>query len=103
MSGQAVVLFAHGSRDPQWARPFEELAASLRTLIDGPVALAYLDSMKPTLGEAIEALADQVDAVRVIPVFLGPGGHVKQDLPRLVQEAGVRHPRMRLRRQRGMR
>jgi sirohydrochlorin cobaltochelatase len=90
----AVLLFAHGSRDPQWARPFEALAASLRELIDAPVALAYLEFMKPTLAEAIDGLAKQASEIRVIPVFLGTGGHVKEDLPRLVQEARGKHPGM---------
>jgi sirohydrochlorin cobaltochelatase len=97
LSKQAVVLFAHGSRDPQWARPFEELAGSLRKLIDAPVALAYLEFMKPTLAEAIDALAGQASAIRVIPVFLGTGGHVKDDLPRLVQAARTRHPSLDIR------
>jgi sirohydrochlorin cobaltochelatase len=92
LSKPAVLLFAHGSRDPQWAKPFEELAGSLRQLIDAPVMLAYLDFMKPTLAEAIDGLAKQASAIRVIPVFLGTGGHVKEDLPRLVQQARGKHP-----------
>ena len=88
---RGLVLFAHGSRDPGWARPFEELAASLRKLVDGPVVLAYLDLMRPSLDEAIDGLAGKVTAIRVIPVFLGPGGHVKEDLPRLVKAARARH------------
>ena len=91
MKRGGVILFAHGSRDPGWARPFEALASALRKLVDGPVTLAYLERMKPSLDEAIDALAGQVSAIRVIPVFLGPGGHVKEDLPRLVQSARARH------------
>ena len=94
---QAVVLFAHGSRDPGWARPFEELASNLRKLVDGPVVLAYLDLMKPSLPEAIDALAGKVASIRVVPVFLGPGGHVRQDLPRLVQQAQRKNPALEIR------
>jgi sirohydrochlorin cobaltochelatase len=93
---EAVVLFAHGSRDPQWARPFENLASSLRGLLQAPVALAYLESMTPTLAEAIDSLANKVDSVRVVPVFLGAGGHVKEDLPRLVSAARARHPALKI-------
>ena len=32
----------------------------------------------------------------MVPVFLGAGGHVKQDLPRLVAEAGRAHPGVQL-------
>ena len=80
-----IVLFAHGSRDRDWARPFQQLAEILRTKHDGPVAVAYLELMSPTLEEAIAALG--VKDVRVVPVFLGQGGHVKEDLPKLVASA----------------
>jgi sirohydrochlorin cobaltochelatase len=88
---QGVVLFAHGSRDPEWARPFEQIAAALSGKL--AVRLAYLEMMQPPLGKAIDALvADGCDAIRVVPVFLGQGGHVKHDLPRLVAAAHAAHP-----------
>ena len=90
-----IVLFAHGSRDRDWARPFNQLADILRTKHDGPVAVAYLESMAPTLEEAIAALG--VSSVRVVPVFLGQGGHVKEDLPKLIAAAQKRHAGMTIR------
>ena len=55
--------------------------------------LAYLELMRPALAEALDELAREgVTAIRVVPVFFGAGGHVKQDLPRLVQEARRAHP-----------
>ena len=92
---RGVILFAHGSRDPDWARPFEAIAAQLSG--DFLVRLAYLEIMRPTLGEAVGALAAAgARSIRVVPVFLGAGGHVKQDLPRLVAEAGRAHPGVQL-------
>ena len=86
-----IVLFAHGSRDASWARPFEEIASQLSR--EYPVRLAYLEQMRPTLHEAIASLAsDGVDSIRVVPLFLGAGGHVKEDLPRLVSAARAAHP-----------
>ena len=88
-----IVLFAHGSRDPEWARPFEQLAASVARTTHQLVALAYLELMRPPLDEAISALLKQgVTSIRVVPVFLGQGGHVKDDLPRLVALARSAHP-----------
>ena len=88
-----IVLFAHGSRDPEWARPFEALAATLSPKFDGPVKLAYLELMPPSLEQAIGALvADGAKTIRVVPVFLGQGGHVKEDLPKLLAAARKRHP-----------
>jgi sirohydrochlorin cobaltochelatase len=95
MAGVGIVLFAHGSRDPEWARPFEQLAAELSHKVTGPVVLAYLELMRPPLHEAISALLDKgATSIRVVPVFLGHGGHVKQDLPRLIERARKSHPQV---------
>jgi sirohydrochlorin cobaltochelatase len=85
-----IVLFAHGSREPEWARPFQRIAARLRTQF--LVELAYLERMKPTLEEAVASLASMgAKRVRIVPVFLGEGGHVREDLPRLAAAARARH------------
>ena len=76
---EGIVLVAHGSRDPQWSRPFARIAAS--------VGLAYLEH-GPSLDEIVAALvARGVASIRVVPVFLGQGSHVKDDLPRLVAQS----------------
>jgi len=88
---EGLILFAHGSRDPEWARPFESLAAKLSEQF--LVRVAYLELMQPPLGEAVASLAAAgAKRIRVVPVFLGQGGHVKQDLPRLVAAAKGLHP-----------
>ena len=85
---QGIVLLAHGSRDPQWSRPFERLAADLsRRLPAAAIEVCYLEHGR-SFAEATGALAAKgVVSIRVIPVFLGQGGHVKEDLPRLVAAA----------------
>ncbi|MGH8688764.1 MAG: sirohydrochlorin chelatase [Burkholderiales bacterium] len=87
----ALVLFAHGSRDPQWSRPFEALREALAGRFD--VELAYLELMAPGLEEAVARLAARgAKRVRVVPVFLGQGAHLARDLPALAAAAGARHP-----------
>jgi len=94
---EGIVLFAHGSRDREWARPFEALAATLAAKVKGPVALAYLELMQPPLDVAIGELVTQgATSIRVVPVFLGAGGHVKDDLPRLVARARADHPKVKI-------
>lgn len=58
----ALVLLAHGSRDPAWVAPFERI------------------------------VAHGARHVRVVPLFLGVGGHVRKDVPALVERARARHP-----------
>jgi sirohydrochlorin cobaltochelatase len=95
---RAIVLFAHGSRAAAWARPFEEIASRIRSREPSiEVMLAWLEVMKPSLGEALDALAaKQVSSVRVVPVFFGIGGHVREDLPRLVAAARAAHPELQI-------
>ena len=84
---EGIVLVAHGSRDPQWSSPFQRIAAGVaQRLPAASVGLAYLEH-GPSLEEIVTALvAKGVTSIRVVPVFLGQGGHVKEDLPRLVGE-----------------
>jgi len=79
----AIVLLAHGARDPEWARPIEAMAARLRGLLpDAQVQPAYLEFMSPDIDAAVAALvARGARRVRVVPVFLAQGGHVKRELP----------------------
>jgi sirohydrochlorin cobaltochelatase len=87
---EGLVLFAHGSREPQWAQPFERIASELRKKF--LVELAYLERMKPTLDEALASLVKKgARRIRIIPLFLGAGGHIKEDLPKLAEAARARH------------
>ncbi len=89
-----LVLFAHGARDPAWAAPFEAVAARVRHQQPGAgVRLAFLEFMSPTLPEAGAALvAEGCRHVAVLPLFLGAGGHVRKDLPRLLDGLRQAHP-----------
>jgi len=85
---QGIVLLAHGSKDPEWSRPFERIAALLAEKLPAvSVGLAFLEH-GAALDEVVAALiAKGAGSIRVVPVFLGQGGHVKEDLPRLVASA----------------
>jgi len=55
--------------------------------------LAFLESMQPSLpGCAASLHAEGVRSLRVVPVFLGMGGHLKDDLPRLAADIRARYP-----------
>jgi sirohydrochlorin cobaltochelatase len=90
MRRRAVVLYAHGARDPRWAEPFERLLLRLREKRpELPAALAFLDYLEPDLKTAAQALADQgITDIRIVPLFFGRGGHLREDFPR--QLAAVR-------------
>jgi sirohydrochlorin cobaltochelatase len=94
VAADALVLFAHGSRDPQWARPFHALRARLgQRLPDTPVELAFLEQMSPTLPAAIGALADRgIERITVVPLFMAQGAHLRLELPRIIAQACEDNP-----------
>ena len=93
---RGIVLFAHGSRDPQWARPFEAIREIVRqSRPEYPIELAYLDFMAPTLEQAVGSLVEEgALAITVFPLFMAQGGHLRQDLPRLLEAIRASHPRI---------
>lgn len=94
MSKEAIILFAHGARDPEWAKPAQRVAAALRSLRpEALVELAFLELMEPALADAVEsAAASGASNIRVVPLFLAQGGHLKRDVPALIDAVRARHP-----------
>lgn len=93
-----LVLFAHGARDARWREPFDRLQAKLTTLLpDTAVRLAFLELMEPSLPVALAELAGAgVAEVTVVPVFFGQGGHIRRDLPALIDQCRAQYPAMRI-------
>lgn len=94
MNPPALILFAHGARDPRWAAPFERLQKLTQEKTPAvQVRLAFLELMSPRLPEVVaELAAGGVTGVTVVPVFLGQGGHVLRDLPQIVAQLAIDHP-----------
>ena len=55
--------------------------------------LAYLEFMAPSLAQAAAALAAEgCQQIAVLPLFLGTGGHLRKDLPLLMDGLRASHP-----------
>ena len=99
MSRDAIVLFAHGARDPDWAAPFGIIKQQLQAARpEVQVELAFQDFMTPTLDAAVaQCAARGAERVVLVPLFMAQGGHLKQDLPLLVGKLRQQHPQLDLR------
>ncbi|WP_181809618.1 CbiX/SirB N-terminal domain-containing protein, partial [Streptomyces shenzhenensis] len=76
----ALVLVAHGSRDPRALRTVRALMDRVRALRPGlPVRLGHIELNEPLLPDTLAALGD-AEAV-LVPLLLSRGHHVKQDIP----------------------
>lgn len=94
---RGLILFAHGSRDPQWRAPMEAVAARAAALDpQARVACAYLELMEPDLPAcAAKLAAEGLQAITIVPMFLGVGRHAREDLPVLVEQLRREHPQVR--------
>lgn len=92
--GPAMLLVAHGSRDPRHAATVAALAARVRSLAPGPrVAVGFLDLSLPRVGQALARLhaAGQREVVAV-PLLLSRAFHARHDIPAVLAEQLVRLP-----------
>lgn len=94
---KGIVLLAHGSRDPQWTVSFEQVCAAVERRLPGcATALAYLEQSVPDFATAVDQLvARGATLIEVVPLFLGAGGHVRNDVPQLVERAMAQYTQVR--------
>jgi sirohydrochlorin ferrochelatase len=93
MSGTGYIVFAHGSSIESANEAVRKVAADMarRGALD-PVEAAFLEGGQPDLAGALNAMADRVSRVIVVPYFLTLGLHLQRDLPRLIDEVRRAHP-----------
>ncbi|MEN9889010.1 MAG: Sirohydrochlorin ferrochelatase [Pseudomonadota bacterium] len=92
----AVILFAHGSRDPLWRAPIDAVAAQMQHQSPGTrVCCAFLELTAPDLPSTVRTLvAEGHRQLRIVPMFLGIGRHAREDLPVLVAQLRQDHPEL---------
>jgi sirohydrochlorin cobaltochelatase len=97
MEKTALILFAHGARDPEWANPMRRVRAAMQQREPNlRVELAFLEFMAPNLGDCARTLVEEgYDAISVVPMFIAQGGHLKNDVPVLMDELRNAHPDVR--------
>ena len=90
----AIILFAHGSRDPLWHKPIQSVAERItRRSPQTVVRCAYLELTEPDLPHVASALvAEGATSLCVVPMFLGVGRHAREDLPELISALKIDHP-----------
>jgi sirohydrochlorin cobaltochelatase len=91
---EAWILLAHGSKDPRWALPFQEILKSLSEHVPSvDCALAFMEFQQPDFLSISRTMAQGKKRVRVFPLFLSGGGaHMERDVPALVDAARKESP-----------
>ncbi|GHC37150.1 sirohydrochlorin chelatase [Aidingimonas halophila] len=94
---QALILLAHGSRDPHWRAPFDNLEAALQQRQQRMIRLAYMELCEPSLETVTADLAaNNVSKADVLPLFFASGRHLREDVPGQIDELHQVHPDIRL-------
>lgn len=98
IKNKAIVLFAHGSPDPDWHTHIRSVETRILNSTTGiEVCSAYLGHTEPDLKQAISYLADKnITHVTITPLFLGVGKHLKEDLPTLANEVQMSFPSIKI-------
>ena len=86
-----VILLAHGSRDPLWAKTFEKFTHNARVKYTN-TTLAYMELCTPSLEQAVETGVKRgYDQISVLPLFLARGKHLRFDVPKLLNKYERKH------------
>jgi sirohydrochlorin cobaltochelatase len=90
----AIILFAHGARDPEWANPLRRIQAVVRErMTEVPVELAFLEFIAPSLAESTAGLvARGARKIVVLPMFIAQGGHLKREVPEMLNGLRSTYP-----------
>lgn len=85
----ALVVVAHGSRDPRALSTVRTLLDKVRDLRPGlPVHLGHIELNEPLLPDTLASLGDS-EAI-LVPLLLSRGYHVKRDIPEMAAATRVR-------------
>ncbi|HVI18613.1 MAG TPA: sirohydrochlorin chelatase, partial [Gaiellales bacterium] len=93
MSRIGVMICGHGSRDEAACDEFRRVVEQIaRRLPEWPVAMGYLEFARPIIREGLDRLRDQgVDHVMAVPGMLFAAGHVKNDVPSVLNAYAAEH------------
>lgn len=93
---QALLLISHGSRSEAANLENQRLAELLREKTGTSVVeYAFLEIARPSIDEAVEKCVEQgAGEIIVLLNFLNSGRHVTEDVPRMIEEAKTRHPKV---------
>ena len=96
MNKTTMILFAHGSRDPEWASPLRRVCSAVLAQSPGMrVELAFLEFLTPSLQDCAASLVSEgFGRIVIVPMFIAQGGHLKNDLPLILKELRERDPQI---------
>ena len=95
----AHILLAHGSRDPGWRKPFEELLEKCKKgSPQKKFCLSYLELCNPKLSDVVKDLLvnhHKITTFNIHPLFLSSGVHMNNDIQKILSDLKANYPHKR--------
>jgi sirohydrochlorin ferrochelatase len=90
----AIIIVDHGSKRGESNQMLEQFVAQFRAATSyAIVEPAHMELAEPSIATAFDRCVEQgAKRVVVMPYFLLPGRHWRQDIPRLTAQAAAKHP-----------
>jgi len=94
MSKIGVMVCGHGSRDVEAISEFQTVAAGIaERLPQYPVASGFLEFARPIIRDGLDKLWDHgARHILAVPGMLFAAGHVKNDIPSVLNTYAAQHP-----------
>lgn len=86
---KALLVIGHGSRSNSAQTIFSEMIDIVREKAEGYniVEGCHMELCKPSIPETVDKLVDnEVSEITMVPYFLYNGIHIKEDIPKIVEE-----------------
>ncbi len=84
----ALLLIGHGSRDEEATAEYEAFAQQLAANLQIDTHPCFLEFADPPIVEGIRACVEaKAKQIVALPLFLGPAGHQKNDVPTIINWA----------------
>ncbi len=98
MTKIGVMVCGHGSRDDEAIGEFAAVAAGIAgRLPQYPVASGFLEFARPVIRDGLDELRGKgVERILAVPGMLFAAGHVKNDIPSVLNDYMARHPQIRI-------
>ncbi|MCW5953659.1 MAG: siroheme synthase [Propionibacteriaceae bacterium] len=88
-----LVIAGHGTRVNAGAEAAFALVGKVRALLPGVrVEAGFVELTPPTIDEALTAVLENQSAAVVVPLMIGTGGHVREDIPEAIETAKTTYP-----------
>jgi sirohydrochlorin cobaltochelatase len=89
----ALLLIGHGSQDGEAIAEYNQFANQLATRLQIPVYPCFLEFADPPIVAGIRACVEAgAHRVVALPLFLGPAGHQKNDVPAILNWGKKEYP-----------